>query len=282
MILKRLITTTLVVIIGALSALSAYRIHSVKGNVTVISGGKSVSAVKGSKILPSDKVHIPEGAVLEVINDINNTIYTSTATGDMTLTRLMLDSKAKASDNASAINSRLNFKGRSQGDKSNKVYAERGMVKRSLASFDPEASTMMVDAAALARRIISIIGTENAHCDSTLSLKSAPYGENASFTLCNTLDSPVYFNIIRISDGNKATISPLGQPSGSYILLPGQSMARADRSPVPEDQNDIIVATHYNYDIDELLEALSASLCAAGDNSSEQPDLHLPAFVRNL
>lgn len=275
--------TVLIAATTALSVSATYRVHSVKGIVTITSAGKSSTATKGDKVLPSDMVNIPEGAVLEVINDINNTIYTSTASGKMTLTRLMLDSKSKAADNAAAVNSRLKFAGRSAADKSNHVYAERGMVKRSLASFDPEASTMMVNPEALARRVASALGSSHASCDTTLNFSAAIPGENAAFSLRNTLSSPVYFNIIRLTEDGKAEISPLGQPSGSYILLPGQSMSRADNSPIPSTEKQLLVATHYNFDIDELLEALSAALKSESPaEAAPQPELNLPVFVRNL
>lgn len=273
------------ILLSVTGAEAAYVIHSVKGHVSIISGGRSAPAVKGARIAPADKLDIAQGAVIEIINDINNTVYTSTTSGQMTVTRLMLDSRSAAADNAGNVNKHLKFAGRSGNDKKNRVYTERGMVKRSMSTFDPDASGMSVDAGTLAARLADIIGAGDFTTDSTLSFASAAQDAPChSFRLANTLDTPVYFNVIRIygDSTRQAGISPLGQPSGSYVLLPGQAITREQPQPLPSDETHILVATHYSYDIDDVLDALTRRLSHTENDESAAPALELPLFVRRL
>lgn len=281
-ILKRTVFALLLTLLsGAVPCSAGYIVHSVSGKVTITSSGKKSPAEAGRRIAPSDMVVIPEGAVIEILNDVNNIIYTSTTTGELSFNRLILDAKAHAADNSANINSRLNFTGRRVSDRKNRVYSETGMVKRTQSAFDPEASNMTVNPTALAHSIVSAVRQGAVNPDSTL-IFSATSGPGQSFTLENPLESPVYFNVLRFGEGS-ADISPLGLPSASFVLLPGQSLSRSQRSPVPEGERHIVVATHYSYDIDALLEALSVELSAgAGAQDAASPELNVPVFIASV
>lgn len=117
--LTAIFTAIMALAAAVVSADAAYVIHSVRGNVIVTSRGNSRRAAKGEEIHPSDKVNISPGSVLEIRNDETNAVYTSVNHGEMAVSQLMHDSKARASNHRANVNSRLNFaggrgKGRSQ------------------------------------------------------------------------------------------------------------------------------------------------------------------------
>lgn len=277
--LKSLVILFLMAVAAVPACRAAYVVHSVRGNVLIVSSGSRVAAEAGMKVSPADNVVVPEGASIEILNDINNTIYSSTTSGEMSFTRLMLDAKALAADNSANINSRLNFAGRTRGDKNKRVYSETGMVKRSQSTFDPEASGISVDPGALARVIAGSIRKGECANDSTLGF-TCTLEPRPAFTIENRLDSPVYFNVLLISE-HSAEISPLGLPSASFVLLPGQTLSRSQNQALGESGKHFIVATHYSYDVDALLDELAKELSTQTD-SQDGPELRLPVFIVSL
>ncbi|MDE6578146.1 MAG: hypothetical protein K2K58_08260, partial [Muribaculaceae bacterium] len=138
----------------------AYIVHGVGGDVKVESGGKTVSVTKGMKVNPSDVIIIPADGKLEIFNELDGKVYSSVKTGKLSVIRLMLDAKQKASDNASAVKGQLNV-GKSGGGGSPRVYMEKGMVKRSQNAFGADAENVDIDQKTLARYVASAVYTGN-------------------------------------------------------------------------------------------------------------------------
>lgn len=291
---------------------AAYVIHSVKGDVILTSRNKKIPAAKGVFIMPSDMLTIPQGAKIEIRNDANNTIYSSVRSGDMTVSSIIHESRALATDNSANINSRLKFADRGAVKSDGKVYREKGMVTRSACFFDSIASAIEINPAALAQLIANTVYFGDLRSDSTLnfavihpSLEQRPSTASPStednpeiqeetlqeesmtadtgFYLSNPLTTPIYFNIIRISGigSRKVEISPLGTPAASYVLPAGQSIIRTQASPLPYGEKHILVAAHYSYNVDQLLDALTEII---NDDTKiiNDPDPSLPIFIRQL
>ncbi len=271
-------------------AAGEYVIHSVKGNIKVSSAGKISSCAKGDKLKPSDLLSIPEGASIEIRDEKDNKIYTSTKSGHTSVGMLISRSIQQSGDNAANINSRLKFSQR--GKKvvpGSRVYREKGMVTRSLNLFDSVASNIEIAPDALAQLIANTVYFGNVNGDSTLNFSTlhievdppAPEKNEIGFKLHNPLETPVYFNVLRFSGVKErnADISTLGQPAASYVLPAGQTMWRAQTGSFPYGEKHLLIACHYNFDIDALIESLKKII---NDDMLiiDDPDPTLPVFIR--
>ncbi|MDE7411608.1 MAG: hypothetical protein K2M94_06180 [Paramuribaculum sp.] len=271
---------------------NAYIIHSVNGNVKVSSGGKITSAIKGNYLKKSDLISVPEGGGIKILDESTKKIYTSVTSGNTSVENLISQSLEKAADNAGQLNSRLHFSAR--GEKvavDSRVYREKGMVTRSLNLFDGGAANIEIAPDVLAQLIANTVYFDNVNGDSTLmfnpihidSILNTDTLAEFGFKLYNPLETPVYFNVLKFSGVNNrsAEISSLGQPGGFYILPAGQTMWRTRHDEVPYGEKHLIVACHYSFDIDSLIESLNRII--NNDNLIiNAPDSSLPVFIRKL
>jgi len=273
------ILTALVIALLPIATFGAIKVHRVSGKVAVVKGSSATPVTTGQTLMPGDMLDIPQGATIEVINDVSGAIYSSTTPGRMTLSRMMLDAKEKSADNKGNINKHLRF-GSGKKDDKKRIYVETGMVKRSLAEFDPEAGSIQLSADELSRFLRNYI-------EGNVKSKPLPFelthttaaDENLSFRLVNTMDFPVYFNILKVSgnpDNMKVEISELGQPSGSYVILPSQAISRESLVALPAGQRHILIASHAHYDIDSLLELINKSYTP---DDAASPIVDLPVYI---
>ncbi|MDE6445152.1 MAG: hypothetical protein K2K64_12165 [Muribaculaceae bacterium] len=252
----------------ALGTKAAYKVHGVTGDVRIESGGKTVVVSKGMNVNPSDVIIIPEGGKLEIFNELDGKVYTSVKTGKLSVIRLMLDAKQKASDNSAAVKGQLNV-GKSGGNTAARVYMEKGMVKRSHNAFGEDSENVDVDPKTLARYVASAVYTGN--LDSRVELPVRVEHEKGDsigrrFKLVNARDFPVYFNILKITGTESPIleISELGQPTGCYVVLPGQSLSREQfASPSPFSRH-VLIVSHARYDMGEVIDVIGDLLSSEG------------------
>ncbi len=252
----------------ALGMQAAYKVHGVTGDVRIESGGKTVVVSKGMNVNPSDVIIIPEGGKLEIFNELDGKVYTSVKTGKLSVIRLMLDAKQKASDNSAAVKGQLNV-GKSGGNTTARVYMEKGMVKRSHNAFGEDSENVDVDPKTLARYVASAVYTGN--LDSRVELPVRVEHEKGDsigirFKLVNERDFPVYFNILKITGTESPIleISELGQPTGCYVVLPGQSLSREQfASPSPFSRH-VLIVSHARYDMGEVIDVIGDLLSSEG------------------
>ena len=274
----------LMLALSHLFVLAHYSLHSVSGNVKIDSNGKQTPAAKGMTLKASDYLIIPEGGKVEIYNDLDKGIYASTKPGRISVTRLMIDARGVSADNRGNVASRLRF-GRQSDPGKERLYVEKGMVKRSLGVYDPEGEKIVADPDVMARFIALKTAGQKDLSAETLPVpveKSTPEGGGISFKVKNSMQFPIYFNILKITDNEgrkKAGISEVGQPAGVYVLLPGQTLAREHFTSVPSNESHILVMTHSQFDIDDIIERLDALFkkgeAAVGDTSSEKLPLYL-------
>ncbi|MDE6338768.1 MAG: hypothetical protein K2K97_03145 [Muribaculaceae bacterium] len=262
-----------------------YSIHSVSQGVMIESGGKQSQAAAGMTVKPSDQMIIPQGGKVEIYNDLDKRIYTSVAEGKVTVTRLMIDARSAAADNRGNVASHLRF-AKNSDSPDQRLYVEKGMVKRSLGIFDPEGEKMVADPSLIAKFIAARLANDNDQLHDALPVPaehSVPAEGGMAFDVRNTIGFPVYFNIVKISnkDGKRAVrISEVGQPAGIYVLLPDQTLGRGHYTSVPENEMHLMVMTHCQFDIDEMIEELEKALKSPlGDTSSFNS---LPIYLMRL
>ncbi|MDE6296100.1 MAG: hypothetical protein K2M03_08560 [Muribaculaceae bacterium] len=274
----------LLLAIGIDTVMAHYTLHSVTGDVKVESAGKTEKAAAGRIVKATDYIIIPQGGKVEILNDIDKRIYTSIKPGKMSVTKLLIEARGVAADNGANVASRMSL-GRKTQKGGEKVYVEKGMVRRSLATYDPEGEQMEMNAETLGRYVASRIagGTLSSGEDAPVKVESShPEGGGLGFMMENTLQFPVYFNIIKIGGNGKGdvNISPLGQPAGSYVVLPHQTLSREHFPALDGGEQHILIMTNCRYDVDKVIEetikALNEGVTSAADEAA------LPVYIRTL
>lgn len=251
-----------------------YSVHSVSGDVKVESGGKSMPAKTGEQIKATDYIVIPRGGKVEIFNSLDKRIYTSIKEGRHSVTRLMIDAKGIAADNAANVGTRLRFG--KKNDRDEKVYVEKGMVRRSLAVYDPEGDQIEMDASTLGKYIaqaLKSVSLPDIQDEEKGMVTNLMPGQGIGFTFENKLSFPIYFNVIKISgdDFSSLEISRLGQPAGSYVVLPGQILTRMDPMESGSGERQLLVMTHCQYDVDKVIEEIGMARNAQTEEVQDMP-----------
>ncbi len=258
-----------------------YIVQSVTGTVELSHNNKSAALKKGMALAPTDMIKLGNGASIDIFDSADSKIYTANASGLYSVSRLIFDARRKARSNASSIHGKLRLtKGK---EPEGVVFVEKGKVTRALTIYDPEAQNMQMDIDKLSRRLYSLLrdslGQTTVQPDATvLSQRIEPDG--LSFMVENTLSYPIYFNVFKINGNNgSVTISELGQPVGSYAILPTQFLAREQRAGLATDELHIMIMSDFFFDIDELLAGLNALI----DKNEEITDTeNIPIYLLPL
>lgn len=276
-----LLTLILTICAFAVSA-QHYTVHRSTQGVTAQCGGKTTAVTKGMSLKASDILNIPEGGSVEILNAIDKRIYRSIRSGSISVTKLLVEARHSATDNLGNLTDHVRF-GKSSSGSGKHVYQEKGMVNRSLGVYDPQGGNVEMDPATLAAIIADgIARPENDVFPEGLDVKtSANVPEGAWLSMVNSLDYPVYFNILTISGNpSQVEISPLGQPGGTYVLLKSQSIARAQQTPLPADQKSILVVTPCQFELDTVIDEINRIL-AAGDKTCATQSQY-PVYIRKF
>ena len=234
------------------------------------------------KVNASDQIDIPQGAKVEIYNSATKEIFSSSGAGKNSVMGIMLDARKQASKTAGAINDRMRFSA-GGGNPDTRLYTE-GLVKRSMQVYDPGAESLVVEPRALALHIANALlapQTLESSAIPTPVAHSHLDGGGMQFRVENVLGFPVYLNVVKIRETSLGSveISELGQPMGSYVVLPGQAIAREHFGGLDPAESHILVITHCRFDIDELIEHINTIL---SENDNEQPDSNLPVYLRRL
>ncbi|MDE6126742.1 MAG: hypothetical protein K2G30_07290 [Muribaculaceae bacterium] len=263
-----------------------YTVHEVSGPVKIAGSGSTRAAEKGMAVKGSDNVIVADGGEIQILHKPMRKIYVWNTPGTISVSSLMINARNMAADNSEAFNKFTTFSKRDKSE-GQTVYSTVGRTTRSMAKFDPDARDMQVDAASLAA-IVSprLLGGGFAEEECPVSFTRETDGRlgGATFTMANTLSYPVYFNILKINTSGaapKVEISELGQPTGNYVVRPGQTLMRGQQSGLAEGDRHVVVMTQCFFDIDKLLEAIDARL--AGSKQEPAPGAErLPVFVGTL
>lgn len=243
---------------GAFSAnAQEYKVRSVKGNVQIKCGAKTKTASAGMSVTNRDMIVVPKGGTIKIIDTRDSQIYEYDGPGQTSVTSLIFDAKKAASSNSSTIHKNLTMRSRNGG----LVMAEKGKVTRALEVYDPEAQQMQIDVSMLAARVYPLATDSADNCTGAdapvlLSHERTPEG-GLSMKLENTLNFPVYFNIIKHNGEGQFCISEIGQPVGSYVVQPAQSISREQFKGIDPQVRHLMIVTNYYYDVDELLNSLN-------------------------
>lgn len=250
----------LTLLIGLTLQAQTYSIYSHTKGVKVESGGKSVDATDGMPLKPNDMLVIPANGSVSVHDKNSGDIFTSVSTGKISVTKLKIEASRKAASKGesmlSGMKSRFGDGGAVGGSR---VYKERGMVNRSLTAYDPEGDGIEMAPGILAAYIAGKV-LNRKYDGVPLDLAYGEKGDGGLFfNLHNTLDYPVYFNVLKIAagEGNEVEISPLGQPNGTYVVLPRQAIRREHFDTLPVGETHVVVVTPCQFDLDAVIEQVN-------------------------
>lgn len=280
--MKKLISVILTLIAVSVTASAQYSLYDYYGDVTLQRAGKTVTLQKGMKVNATDLFNIGDNSGVEILNSMNSQIFKSSSKGSFTATRIMIDAKDQASNNSSAIHDKMRFgKSTTKGD--DRVYVEKGLVRRSMETYDPEADNLQVDVKKLSVSVVNALKNIDGLSTATfpVNLLHAPVNETGlKFMLENTLNFPVYFNVLRVvPEEKKVEISELGQPTGNYVVLKDQTIVRSQSKGLKQGGRHVLIMTHCYFDIDELIENVEKLM---NEGTSLASDNQLPVYLKAL
>lgn len=265
-------------IIGAADAAAQYSIYSFAGDVQVKHAGKVVPAANDLKITTADRIIVGANSSVQILNGRDSRIYACTTPGEHTLSGIMLD--AESESNSSTLHRRMRMgKGESQ---EGTMYVEKGKVTRALATFDPDAQGVQTDPVALARFIASTLSAGE-YKPGAFPAEFVNTDSVFGFSFANTGSEPLYINIIKVDPAKPESvdISELGQPVGSYVILPGQTISRTQTKTPDSAQKHILIATHYYCSIDDLVEALRKAIPEVSEGGPVPNQPVFIAYIKN-
>lgn len=276
-----------IMLFAVLCMSAQYSIQSFTGNVDIKRGGQLIPASISMKVGGADLIVIHEGASVQILDKRNSQLFTRSEPGEIGVPSLIYDARKASRSNAGAVHRKITMGKSSSAE--GKMYVEKGRITLALEEYDPAGEAFAVDPDILARYVAAAL---NAAADST-ELPTFPTAiEHSSggtggvmFRVDNKSAEPMYINVIKVARGDDGTVrlklSEIGQPVGCYVLLPNQSIMRSQTSGINRDYTHMLVATHYYFSIDSLLEHLNKVLVEESPDSS-QPLPMLPIYVQKL
>lgn len=276
----RIIVMLLTVIVFCAPQLSAhYKLSSFSGDVRVKRAGNIEAAAKDMKIGAFDLIVIGQGSQVTIFDEACSKEYTRSTAGETSLTNLIIEAQKDAGSTLANVHRNV---GISKGSaEEGKMYVEKGKVTLALEEYDPAGEETAIDASVLAKYIIAYLSNGSITREFPVPMDC---GENNDlhFAIENTSSEPLYINVIKYAReaSGKAgfRISELGQPVGCYIMLPGHSITRTSAQGRRNGERHVLVATHYYFSIDELLENLKKEN-RMEPNEGPRPVPELPIYV---
>lgn len=280
---KRLASVAALMLLCVAAATAQYTLSSFTGDVKVKHAGKIAPAEKGMRIGAFDLIIIAEGAQAVVFDKASSSEYTRTTPGEISPNNLVIEAKKAAGSNLANVHRNVGI-GKGNSEEEGKMYVEKGKITLALEEYDPAGEEFMIDAKVLARHIVNSINSielSRLGDKFPVSLKCVSAEGALHFQLDNTTSEPLYINVIKIVTDDKGNrdirISELGQPVGCYVILPDQAIMRSQTKGARECDRHILVATHYYFSIDELIENIAVNLA---ESATHRPALELPIYLK--
>ena len=272
----RYFSVALMIVLCSLVVQANYSLSSVRGKVEVKHGGKVVLAEPGMKVGSADLIILGQDGSVEVLDKRDSKLYRRDQKGEISVLSLIFEAKKEAGSNAGAVHRKVSF-GKSS-EEEGKMYVEKGKITLALEEYDPAGENFMIDAKVMARYIADVLcsgAPDSLQTFPTTLIHKANAEEGLMFRVdINVIKIRVVDNQIQLR------ISELGQPIGCYVLLPCQSLMRSQCKGGNSDEAHILVATHYYFSIDELIEELGIMLTMQPEQGASVANL--PIYIQKL
>ena len=177
--MKKLLLVSIISALGSLVAVAQYSIHSLSGDVKLKKGMQFVPVAKGTSLTAADVLELGEGASIEIFNTTNSQTYKCVKPGLSSVSGIIISATSLASNKGKSIRDNMNFS-RSSASGTGHVYVESGMVKRTMATYDPEARNIEVDPRELSRFVVNALRNPDAvkdtECPAAFTHTPNPHG----------------------------------------------------------------------------------------------------------
>lgn len=270
--------------LAAAGVRAQYTVAAFSGDVKVKHAGKIVPAEKDMRVGAFDIIIIGEGASATIFDKASSSEYTRDIAGEISPNNLVIEAKKAAGSNFANIHRNVGI-GKGNTEEEGKMYVEKGKITLALEEYDPAGDEIMIDARVLAEYIVNSLNSiapERLGDNFPVTIRTAAADGALHFQLDNTTSEPLYINVIKLvtdAGGRRSIrISELGQPVGCYVILPCQAIMRSQTRGACDGEVHLLVATHYYFSIDELLEHIAAGL--ADNNATHKPSLELPIYLK--
>lgn len=204
------------------ASLKVYRLHG--NGVTMRAGSTWRQVQRRDNVTMTDLLHIPEGCAVELLDSGTRRIYSSTSTGDMSVESLI----AEAINDASAITARTNRKILASvienAASTRKRYGGAGL---SMHDTDAGFETAVISepGESYLLHLMRLSPDEPYNDRNDIILIRRDYDDNDdsfNFAAFNTLDTPLYINVIDQSDSGEINLyfeeNPLIAPKSETLV----------------------------------------------------------------
>lgn len=282
----RLCIAVLTIACTVMAATAQYTLSAFTGKVSVKQGARTVAATADMRLGAFDLIVIGEGSSATVFDKASSKEYTYSKPGEISPNALIIAATKAAGSNLRNVHRNVGI-GKGGTEEEGKMYVEKGKITLALEEYDPAGDSYMIDAKVLADFIAnSLNSTVPDRLGDRMPVNVLTAAEEGAlhFQLENTTSEPLYINVIAIGDrpdgGRTIRISELGQPVGCYVILPNQGIMRNQSRGISAGERHLLVATHYYFSIDELLENLTARF--ATPEGTHKPVLDLPIYLKAI
>lgn len=255
---KLMIVTLIMISASILSSSDAWallQIYKVKGDVTVKSGNKEVNAKRRANVKATDMLNIPSGGSVEILDSDTHRIYSSTKTGRMTVKSLMKKAESQASNITRNINRRVMAAVADNAGSKRSGYDAIGMSIHETDAVLPTLIDIPEGMSYLSYLLSNPSEPDSAH-QSFISLSSQLIEDEDgeangafNFGLCNSLNTPLYFNIV-VRDEEKGLRFLFRR---NPIVAPKSDTTVEEYTYLPDEktQRYVAIASDHNFSIDD-------------------------------
>ena len=260
----RLMLPVAIMLLTTLDVWGVYKIYRLQGDVTVIHEGETHKAQRRETLLPTDRLLIPDGGKVEILDSDSRRIYTSTRSGKTTVKSLIADAKEDASSLTRKTNEKMLAAVVANASTQAGGFQASGL---SIHETNGPSSGIVLPAGVSLLGYLMALSAGEAYDDTNdIVLMRRDYSESDdtfNFAVFNTLTRPLYVNIIdQCPDGDPRLYfeeNPIAKPR-SETLIPEY------RYLLPIDQTGyIVIASDKDFTVDDVKRLLDSDYTPDAD-----------------
>lgn len=253
---------TLAMALAGHEASAALQIYKVKGDVTVTKGKQNVKAARRAEVAASDRLTIPAGASVDILDTDSHRIFSSVTSGKMTVKDLMKEAEAHAADITRNINRKVIAAVADNAGQKRSGYDALGMAIHETDAIAYPPVTLPEGVSYLSYLMSSAQESDSPH-QSFISLKTVALGSGSdatdspfNFVLKNSMSRPLYFNIIG-KDGNDKDGIRLFLPQNP-VAAPNSETVATEYAFLPDGEASayVAIASDIDFSIDDVRKLL--------------------------
>lgn len=263
---RKLLIISLCFVAGiAADAANLIKIHSVEGNVLLSRGGTSIKVRPGTVVKESDMVQIDRNGKVE-FNFNGKNVFTSTSIGSLSVEKRIDDAKKSAKNIVRLTNSKIRESLMANAASSNSKN-NSGVPGVAIHTTDKVVKTVAApDGMSYLVYLRSLKSGEDYNNSKDLILMRRDYGignDSFNFAVFNTLDIPLYFNII---DQSNARMPELYFEDNHLAVPKDETIVDAYRYLIPDfEEGYIVIASNRDFTPDDVLKLLDPAFHPEAD-----------------